>query len=182
MPLSPVTITAGQYAQAQAARDDLDAMLVNGTQGGGTIATPYAAVTPPLTTTPPAALDTFELMHLALQRLFSAATLFDGVSGGWPKTSGTFTTRGGTLLFIVSATASAVGPPANVTVQFKVDTTVVATTVVYNPVGVAHIPAGRPFLVEGIAAGDHTFTIQTSGAAASDGHDFVSAVVLELPF
>ena len=77
-----LTITALQYAQTQAARTELDQMLLNGTTGGGTITAPFNG----LASTPSAALDLYNVVQLAALRLFSVAQPLNNVAGALPLT------------------------------------------------------------------------------------------------
>lgn len=172
-----VNITSGEYAKAQAARAELDQMLLFGTVGGGTIAGPFTG----LTGVPGAALDLYEVIHLALQRMMQGFQALNNVAGPYPLTSGSFTTRGGALLLLASASCYPTTPAGLVTLDVKVDAGVVGSMAMYHN-ETEHSLHARSLLVTGVAAGAHTFGIAHGANASSDGGDRASLVVIELPF
>lgn len=171
-----LTITALQYAQTQAARTELDQMLLNGTTGGGTITAPFNG----LSSTPSAALDLYNVVQLAALRLFSVAQPLTNVVGPLPLSGSSFTTRGGSLLLLVAGSAYPNATSTQINLNIKVDGTLKGTISQLSN-AIAHTRLAGPLLVTDIAAGSHTVTLEVGANTVTDTGDFFSVVVVELP-
>ena len=171
-----LTITALQYAQTQAARTELDQMLLNGTTGGGTITAPFNG----LASTPSAALDLYNVVQLAALRLFSVAQPLNNVAGALPLTGSAFTTRGGSLVLLVSGSAYPTAVSTQINLNIKIDGTLKGTISQLSN-AIVHDRLAGPLLVTGIAAGSHTVTLEAGTTTVTDSGDFFSVVVIELP-
>lgn len=173
-----VNVTDKQKTQADSARTELSDMLLHGvtSPSSGNITAPFLG----LTGVPATALDLYEAVHLAALRLFSAFSAFDNVTASYPHTSASFTTKGGSLLVSISASAFA-DATGMLGIDIKIDGNTVGTVEQYGAIS-DHKMLSRLLLVPNIAAGNHTLGASLRVNTSADSNDRISAVVVELPF
>jgi hypothetical protein len=114
---------------------------------------------------------------------FATHGIFNQQVGPLPLTSSSFTTGGGTLLIFASGSGYA-GSSQVIVMSVYVDSNVVGTCNVRINAGTIneHFPfVSNGIIATGIAAGAHTITLTTT-TAVTDGTDYFSVTVLELPF
>lgn len=173
-----VTITNSQKTQADSARTELADMLLEGVTSPtqGDILAPFLG----LEGVPASALDLYEVVHLALMRLFSAFTAFSNTTAAFPHTSANFDTKGGTLLVLFSASAIP-GAPGMFGMDIKVDGNTVGAVEVHGFSSSEHKMLSRAVLVPNIAAGSHNVGASLRANTIADGNDRINMLVVELP-
>ena len=173
-----VTVTDTQKLQADSAREELTDMLLDGVTSPtqGDITAPFLG----LEGAPSAALDLYEVVHLAVMRLLTFFSAFSNTTASYPHTSGSFTTKGGTLLVFFSGTALP-SAPGMFGMDIKVDASTVGTVEIHGTSATDHKMLSRVFLVSNIAAGSHTLGAALRSNTTTDANDRISAFVVELP-
>lgn len=175
--MSAVTITATEKARSDAARAELQDMLLSGTTGGGTIPGPLAG----LSGVPSTAMDMYQEIVLATMRLITASVVLDSNAGTVPLTSSGFATKGGPLLCILQAGWSMTVAGAG-GYTFAIDGVQKGSVQMVSNETSSHKSVTRALLVTGIATGSHTITFAyLNGNVTSDANDVLSALVVELP-
>ena len=131
---------------------------------------------------PTAALEVNGAIHSPMWQLLLAN---GNDTGPLPVTSIPFATGGGTLLLFVSGSAY-VPAPGLLGLQVRVDSQLVGIVSFATSTANTRVPLNGTIIASGVPAGsDHRITVEVLDDAPStrtDGNDFFSVTVLELPF
>lgn len=104
-------------------------------------------------------------------------------SPGPLSVSGTFTSAGGTLVIFTTGSGYLTSGSGVIGMNILIDTVNKGVAKTYTNETSSHKAFTCNFLVvTGIAAGSHTIKLDPYGSTVSDGNDFFSVTVMELPF
>lgn len=104
--------------------------------------------------------------------------------GPLPLTSATIATHGGTLLIHYSGSGYSTSPNTFIGMTVKVDGNFLDNTGIFANIASTHMAfVPKEWVLKGLAAGNHTISLQALGApTVTDGGDVFNVTVTELPF
>jgi hypothetical protein len=108
--------------------------------------------------------------------------LYANQAGALPLTSAAFTTTGGTLVIFADGSGYSNAANTLIGMDIKVDGVAKGLCQFYTTETLSHKPfVANALVVTGIAAGSHTVTLSVRAATFTDGNDYFSVTVFELP-
>ncbi len=158
---------------------DVKAIFLNGTSGG----TPVLPVQFLPAVYNPAFEQFMRASFISIARMMLSFQAFNNAVGPMPLTSGSFTTRGQTLLVLAAGSGFHGSPGQLIGMNIQIDGVNKGVSRVYTNEASSHKAfVMNPLLVTGIAAGAHTVSLTALAGTSTDGNDIFNATVIELPF
>ena len=177
--MPPVVVSQKDADRMVQYETDVKSVFLNGTTGG-TPALPVQFAAPVYN----AAFEAFmRASFISISRMMLSFQAFNNQVGPMPLTSGSFTTRGQTLLVLASGSGFHASPGQLIGMNIQVDGVTKGVSRVYTNEASSHKAfVMNPLLVTGIAAGAHTLSLTALGTTSTDANDIFNATVIELPF